>query len=391
MDSINVIHFHNGTGGGVWTVIKNLVSFQQDQRIKNHILFYFRKSQQISIELQELPRSVKTTTYIFREGDNFFHTCSRLAKLISDEKAVLIAHDWLELGMISQLGLPNPLIYYAHGDYDYYYDLAQKHQHVIDACITVSQAQAKKMKLCVPVLAEKTRCIYFPVPAAAASNPKVKGSVIFIGRLSDTKGYDVLVQMAQKLSAEVKLNWHVIGEGEPAYLEKIKWPDDVDVKHYGQLANKEVQNILSKMEILVLPSMREGMPNVVIEAMKAAVVPLVSNIEGGVQELIENGETGFLIPQGEGDKFADRIRELQNGTDMERIAMQAKTRADQLFDPVKNVSAFEKFVLDVAAIQPAEKLKKKIYGSRLDEKWIPNFVTRILRSVGTQKKMNFSR
>jgi glycosyltransferase involved in cell wall biosynthesis len=70
---------------------------------------------------------------------------------------------------------------------------------------------------------------------------------------------------------------------------------------------KNVQGELSKMDLLVLPSLSEGMPMILLEAM-AAGVPLVSTRIDGVSEVIRDGVDGLLATPGDAVSLADRIR-----------------------------------------------------------------------------------
>ena len=57
----------------------------------------------------------------------------------------MIANDWLELGMISLMGLQNPVVQILHGNYDYYFDLAIKHRESVDSRIVVNSNIKKKL------------------------------------------------------------------------------------------------------------------------------------------------------------------------------------------------------------------------------------------------------
>jgi hypothetical protein len=67
-----------------------------------------------------------------------------LAKLLPDDNAIVVTHDWLELGMVSNLGLQNPVVQFVHGAYDYYYELAQSHASSIDRFIAVAKKYRRK-------------------------------------------------------------------------------------------------------------------------------------------------------------------------------------------------------------------------------------------------------
>ena len=139
MSKKKVYHFHNGGGGGVLSVIRNLLKFANNPAIENHVIYTINKEEKAVYSINNLEGAFSEQVFYYSPKWNFYYTCRQLAKLLPDNKALVIAHDWLELGMMSNLGLQNPLILFLHGDYDYYYQLAQQHEPAIDQFICVAQ------------------------------------------------------------------------------------------------------------------------------------------------------------------------------------------------------------------------------------------------------------
>jgi len=69
---------------------------------------------------------------------------------------------------------------------------------------------------------------------------------------------------------------------------------------------KDIQNIFQAMDLLVLPSHTEGLPNVVLEAF-AFGKPVIATSVGGVPEIVENGQNGVLVPPSEPGVLAEAI------------------------------------------------------------------------------------
>lgn len=375
---IDIVHFHNGKGGGVWSVIKNLISFSTNPVFNQHIIIYHLKDDNPICDQRELPKHVHFKYLEYSGSDNYYHTCKNLAALIPNPHAILIAHDWMELGMCSHLGLSNPLLYYMHGDYDYYYSLFDKHREVIDETITVSRSMRIKLTEKHPLFTEHISYIRFPVPNAINKKIKRRKSIVFVGRLEEGKGFDIVLKIAENLSTDQEIEWHIVGDGASDWLSKI--PTDLNIKIHGSLSNNKVLELLSEMEILVLPSTHEGMPIAVIEAMKAGVVPLVSDIPGGIQELIVEGKTGFKLKRENVSDWCERIKVLQSNNDqMQLLSASAKNMASEMFDPFNNVCLFEEKLKKLAGKTPLRKKKKLVYGSRLDKPWIPNSIVKMIR------------
>ena len=72
---------------------------------------------------------------------------------------------------------------------------------------------------------------------------------------------------------------------------------------------KEVPRVLEDVSVLLLPSFQEGLPTVVIEAMSCGI-PSIAYDVGGVKEIIRDGETGYVVPQGDINGFVDKTLQL---------------------------------------------------------------------------------
>ena len=131
---------------------------------------------------------------------------------------------------------------------------------------------------------------------------------------------------------------------------------------------------------MILPSLSEGFPVGVVEAMKVGVVPLVTNWEGATDELILDKETGFLFDRGDIVGYVQTIIDLDsNKTVLKTMSEKAITLARYLFDPYKNTIAYENVFTKIEEVK--KKISFKSYGSRLDGKWIPNAITNFIRTL----------
>lgn len=121
--------------------------------------------------------------------------------------------------------------------------------------------------------------------------------IISVGRVDSEKGYDLAVEAARHvLPDHPSWTWHIYGTGDE--MEKIR----AMIDQYGlgrQMVLEGTSNQISReycrSSILVLPSYREGLPLVLLEALNYAL-PMVSfNVATGPEEIIDDGQTGFLI------------------------------------------------------------------------------------------------
>ncbi len=153
-----------------------------------------------------------------------------------------------------------------------------------------------------------------PIPRAA--NPKVK--ILFIGRLIPRKGFQRVVKSLPKLRTLVQQPFEVevVGSGAArthlnALAEELKVTDLI--RYVGTVPYDELEKSYQYADIFVLTSLSEGMPSVILEAMGCGLPILASDV-GGNNEIVTEGENGFLIKGDDIDLIADRLAVLINDT-----------------------------------------------------------------------------
>ncbi len=91
----------------------------------------------------------------------------------------------------------------------------------------------------------------------------------------------------------------------------------------------DVPRVLRTFDIFVLPSLSEGMPNVLLQAM-AAGLPCIATAVGGTPELIRHGETGLLVPSEDPAALAEAVLSLAESVSLRRkLALAARPTAEQ--------------------------------------------------------------
>ncbi len=384
MTKIKVYHFHNGKGGGVLSVIKNLLKYSQTPAIENHVIYTINKLNQPNYAIHNLKGALSEQVFYYSSNWNFYYISKMLAKLLPDEQAIVVAHDWLELGVLSSLGLRNRVVMFLHGDYDYYYQLARAHDSAINQFITVASNIKNRLKVLLPNRANDVIYLRFPVPDITFKKEEsFKNNIIFIGRLTEDKGYHLLPVIDELLKNEnIFLHWHIVGNKPQNSNCKASWGGDSSVQLYGDLKNEEVFRVLQSMDFFILPSLAEGMPISLIEAMKAGVIPLVNDINGGIEELVTDNITGLKIANNQPWLYARGIRLLiKQKEKFAEISANCSSLANELFSPIKNTILIEHQITELYRKPVRYKPSKRIYGSLLDQPWIPNFITRALRVI----------
>jgi glycosyltransferase involved in cell wall biosynthesis len=132
-----------------------------------------------------------------------------------------------------------------------------------------------------------------------------------VGRITEQKGLRWLIAAVPGLVASVP-NAHVVlvGEGElRAELEAQARSLDIGDHVHWLGYRADAKTLLLGFDVLAMPSMFEGLPMVLLEAM-AAGLPVVAHAVNGIPEAVVHGHTGFLVDVGDVDEFTRRLVEV---------------------------------------------------------------------------------
>jgi len=135
-----------------------------------------------------------------------------------------------------------------------------------------------------------------------------KKDILFLGRITPIKDIGTLINAAKLLPA---LSFTIVGSKEKGYLDNLEIPQNIRILGPVYNLQKKIR-LIDEHKIFVLPSRREAMPQVLLEAMARGKVVISSNTDGG-REIIQNGNTGFLFEIGDYKQLAKLIRENISG------------------------------------------------------------------------------
>jgi len=146
--------------------------------------------------------------------------------------------------------------------------------------------------------------------------------IVWVGRFVPEKGVEYLVEAARILVDKHRdVKFLLIGYG-PLKTKIIRLVYNYgllgkSVHFVGPLSREEIAKILSKATVFVFPSLREGLPLSVLEAM-ACSLPVVGSDIPGVNDVVMHGENGFLVPPKEAKALANGILVLLNDGNIRR-------------------------------------------------------------------------
>ncbi len=145
---------------------------------------------------------------------------------------------------------------------------------------------------------------------------------VIVARIDRLKGHRILVEALKILKERgVGLTVLIAGDGpERADMEKYAEQNGLDGNSVRFLGFRDdVADLLAASDLFLLPSLTEGMPLSVLEAM-AQRLPIVATSVGGIPELVRDGVHGLLVPTNDPAALADAVGKLANDPSM-RAAM----------------------------------------------------------------------
>lgn len=174
-------------------------------------------------------------------------------------------------------------------------------------------------------------------PAVRPRDPGARMTVLLAARLLWDKGLAEYVQAIRLLRAEGRdIRFLLAGmpdTGNPAAVPEAivrAWVEDGVLEWLGHV--DDMPALLASVDMVVLPSYREGLPKTLIEA-AACSLPLVTTDVPGCREVVENGVDGLLVQARDGAALAAAIACLHDDPDLAtRLGQRARTKALVHFD-----------------------------------------------------------
>jgi glycosyltransferase involved in cell wall biosynthesis len=166
--------------------------------------------------------------------------------------------------------------------------------------------------------------------------------VAFLGGSAPVKGLDVLLQAWPAVASSVPgARLEVAGPGMTPDVE-----DDLGVMRRGTLDVEAVRDLLDRASVVVMPSRSEGMGRLALEAHGRAR-PVVASAVGGLPEVVEDGETGVLVPPDDPDSLAQAIVTLLEDPERARAMgrlgrerMQARSPSDEFERGIERLASW---------------------------------------------------
>ncbi len=165
-----------------------------------------------------------------------------------------------------------------------------------------------------------------------------------VGRLHPQKGHIYLIEASERIIKEFpEVKFVFAGDGALREELEKRIQDKNLEKNFLLLGYRsDIPEVLKSLDVFVLPSLYEGLPNVVLEAM-AAGKPVVATSVDGTVEAVVNNVTGFLIPPINIEALQNAILKVLRNKEMaNQMGRKGRERVEEHFSLEKQVQSFEK-------------------------------------------------
>lgn len=193
-----------------------------------------------------------------------------------------------------------------------------------------------------------------------------KPLILYVGRLQYYKSLHIFIKAAKVILNKIpEAQFVIAGEGEQRKkLEKYARIMGISegIKFLGRVTERQKISLFQKAWVFVNPSFMEGWGLTTIEAAACGTPAVASNVPG-LRDSILNPHTGFLVPYGKSDKFAEKILKLiENERLRNRLSRKAIKWSSQ-FTWEKSAAAFYSVIINKVGIKEEKATKKALAGA----------------------------
>lgn len=184
--------------------------------------------------------------------------------------------------------------------------------------------------------------------------------ILAVGRLVEQKGFEYLIKAIKQLSDIIDIELNIIGDG-PLHNSLASLANSLSggnsVNFLGKVPHETTLGYMKQSDLMVAPSIiagdgdRDGIPNVIIEALACKAVVIATNVSG-IPELIKNNDTGLLIKSESVDDLVNAIKFVHDNR--EKALSYAENGFRYVidnFDIEKNIEEFINYLSDFHRVE----------------------------------------
>jgi len=248
-----------------------------------------------------------------------------------------------------------PVLVTLHGEWPSRHDeIARQILNTAVWVVGCSQAILNKGRELAPEIISRSSVIHNGLEAPTAI-PKPLPAVprlLCLGRLSPEKGFDLAIKaFAAVIQHFPQARLKIAGDGSArAELQRQALKEGIEhhVDFLGWVDNADVASLINASTMVLMPSRRESLPLVALEAALMAR-PVIATRIGGLPEVVQHRMTGLLVesedPQSLGDAISFLLRQSALATEM---GNRAKSRANRLFSWKNHVDGYDALYRNLA-------------------------------------------
>lgn len=343
MRPITILHVTETAKGGIGTCIGLFASFDP-AHIRSYVVAPEQHASHLNRDLNvtTFDRPSRGTAAVYQ----MIRTAHQLAREVSPD--VILCHSTFSLSVAAWFRIvfpgrpvifcPNGLAIVRYEEGTWKHRIARLVEglayRIPNMIVHVSKAEEALASRCqypgrhllienaMPDLAQPARADLF-----AETRAEGKINLLFVGRLDRQKGFDVLAEAVRCMAgSRPDILIHVVGESVNKDTKLDALPENF-VMH-GWVDHREIDNWYRSADALIVPSRWEGLPFVVVEALRSGTPALVSD-RAGMPDIIEAGRSGEVFPL-KAAAIADMLEKL-DGDELSAMRPAARAAYEERF------------------------------------------------------------
>lgn len=378
---MEIIYFIDDKLGGVTSLNYNLCRFPLDETTQT-VIHILNEEQEITRAAIHYPVQ-KELYFSYSNKDNYYSALKRLYNLCPDSEGAMVLNYNNEMAMLDHYHVNQTTYQLVHDDYNV--RLARQYSHLVDIFICHNSVVKDKLLSILPQ--RQNEIYYLPhgvlIPGKFRKHSSVGSplKLLFLGRMTVSKGIFDLISISDMLRKEnIPFEWTCIGNGPELSSLKEKWNKEDKVNFISPDSNETVMELCSLHDVFVLPTKFEGTPVSLLETMSAGVVPVITSLPGSIPEIV-TPDIGYCLPLGNNRAFANSIIELHNDRNkLRELSVNCREKIKKEFNLEQTAKNYHLLFQRYKEFYKPKTIKKLKVGARLDQKFIPEFITRFLRS-----------
>ncbi len=365
--------------GGVASFNRNVLKYFDRSHVYVRVILIGVKEVK-RVEIHEGFNCDELVHFVYSQYDNYHYVLRRLGLSIGINIDFVLTDNALTLNAL-RLSQSQSIVHYLNHDF-FYVNQVLSHANDIDYCIAHSQF-FNDCLASADFNSFENKLIYLPygveIPKNVKKSKKDKLKLVFLGRLDYSKGILSLMDIETELTkSQIDVDWLIIGDGPLKEQVFTQWQGKENVSFQQPVTTEEVYELLQSQDVLIFPSLFEGTPVAIFEAIACGCVPIVYDIPGGVREYLKDDFSVKVRPK-DSQAIFNMISSLHSDRDtlaqMQNAAM--KFSMQQLDQRQQNTKYFDFIYHSRAQNRNNSRSVHKL--GCLDHKMLPNFASHFIK------------